>query len=106
MHTLHRDVLDDGTADVAAGMFRLLADPTRLALLWQLRDDERPVNELALLVRRPSPAVSQHLARLRSAGLVSTRRDGTSVHYRLANEHVRSLVLDGLSHAQHAATTG
>lgn len=104
---LHHDLdqLDDRAAEVAAEVFGLLSDPTRLALLWQLRDTERPVNELAELVSRPSPAVSQHLAKLRLAHLVATRREGTSVFYRLDNGHVRQLVVDGLSHAQHAVVS-
>lgn len=102
MHTHVLETLEDGTAEVAAEVFRLLADPTRLALLWQLRDDEHPVNDLAQRVGRPSAAVSQHLAKLRLARLVATRREGTSVYYRLDNDHVRQLVVDGLSHAEHA----
>ncbi len=95
-------MLDEPGAEAAATVFRLLADPTRLSLVWHLREGERSVNELADLVERPSPAVSQHLAKLRLAGLVSTRRAGTTVWYRLENDHVGRLVVDALSHAQHA----
>lgn len=102
----HDVVLDDASAGAAVDVFRLLADPTRLSLIWHLRDSERSVNELAHLVDRPSPAVSQHLAKLRLARLVSTRRDGTTVCYRLDNEHVGRLVVDALSHSQHAEAAG
>lgn len=98
----HDVVLDEPGAEQAATVFRLLADPTRLSLVWYLRDGERSVNELATLVERPSPGVSQHLAKLRLAQLVSTRREGTTVWYRLDNDHVGRLVVDALSHAQHA----
>jgi DNA-binding transcriptional ArsR family regulator len=101
----HDVVLDDTGAESAAAVFRLLADPTRLSLVWHLREAEHSVTELAHLVDRPSPAVSQHLAKLRLARLVSTRRDGTTVWYRLDNEHVGRLVVDALSHAQHAEET-
>ena len=98
----HDVVLDEPGAEAAAAVFRLLADPTRLSLVWYLREGERSVNELAALVDRPAPAVSQHLAKLRLAQLVSTRRAGTTVWYRLDNDHVGRLVVDALSHAQHA----
>lgn len=98
----HDVVLDEPGAEAASVVFRLLSDPTRLSLVWYLRDGERSVNELAALVERPSPAVSQHLAKLRLAQLVSTRREGTTVWYHLDTVHVGRLVVDALSHTQHA----
>lgn len=87
---------------VAAEIFRLLADPTRVGLLHALCDaEELSVGDLATTVGRRQTAVSQHLARLRMARLVTTRREGTTVLYRLANEHVRQLVSDGVRHAEH-----
>lgn len=87
---------------VAAEIFRLLADPTRVGLLHALTGrEELSVGELAAYVGRRQTAVSQHLARLRMARLVTTRRAGTTVLYRLANDHVRALVLDGVHHAEH-----
>ena len=94
-------VLDELHRADAVATLRLLADETRLHLLWHLRDAERPVNDLARLVGRPSPAVSQHLAKLRMGGLVRTRRDGTQIFYRIATGHVRELVEDVVAHAQH-----
>ena len=98
---VHDVDLDEAGAASAATVFGLLSDPTRLAVVWHLRTGERSVNELARLVDRPAPAVSQHLARLRLSRLVSTRKDGTTVHYRLESTHVGNLVVDALSHAQH-----
>lgn len=98
-HDLSR--LDQVHRDGAVATLRLLADDTRLQLLWHLRNEERAVNDLAGLVARPSPAVSQHLAKLRLGGLVRTRREGTQVFYRLATDHVRELVADVVAHAQH-----
>ena len=88
---------------VAAEIFRLLADPTRVGLLHALAttDDELGVSELAELVAKRPAAVSQHLAKLRMGRLVTTRRHGTQVLYRLANEHVGRLVVDALKHAEH-----
>jgi ArsR family transcriptional regulator len=100
-HAHDLTVLDDPARDAAAATLRLLGDGTRLTLLWQLRAGELAVGDLARRVRRPSPAVSQHLAKLRLAGLVTTRREGTTIYYRLGTEHVRRLVEDVVAHAQH-----
>lgn len=79
----------------------MLADSTRIRLLWLLRDGEQPVLQLAERVGKPQAAVSQHLAKLRLARLVTTRRQGPQVFYALANEHVSQLVIDGIHHAEH-----
>lgn len=83
-------------------VFRMLADPTRVQVLWALTEAELSVNELAERVGKPAPSVSQHLAKLRMARLVHTRRSGTTIFYRLENEHVRQLVTDAVFNAEHA----
>jgi DNA-binding transcriptional ArsR family regulator len=60
------------------------------------------VTELAEHVEKAPPSVSQHLAKLRMARLVRTRKDGTQVIYRLENDHVRQLVIDAVFNAEHA----
>lgn len=80
----------------------MLADSTRVQVLWALADTELSVNELAEHVAKPAPSVSQHLAKLRMARLVRTRREGTQVFYRLENDHVRQLVIDAVFNAEHA----
>lgn len=70
--------------DPSLRLFRALADPTRLRLLSLLCRGERCVCELVDVIGQPQPKVSRHLAYLRHAGLVLTRRDGLWVHYRLA----------------------
>ncbi len=83
-------------------VFRMLADPTRIQVLWALSGAELSVTELADRVGKPAPSVSQHLAKLRMARLVSTRRSGTTIYYSLENEHVRQLVIDAVFNAEHA----
>jgi ubiquinone/menaquinone biosynthesis C-methylase UbiE/DNA-binding transcriptional ArsR family regulator len=63
---------------------RLLADPTRLRLLLVLAEEELSVAELAGVTQLAQPRVSTHLAKLKEAGLVSDRRDGVFVYYRIA----------------------
>jgi DNA-binding transcriptional ArsR family regulator len=67
---------------------RALADPKRLCVLESLSVGELSVSDLAERVSCQVPNMSQHLAVLRSAGLVTTRREGSTVFYRLADERV------------------
>ena len=85
----------------AVGMLKLLGDETRLRIIWALLDGEHSVNELAALVGAHPTGVSQHLAKLRLARLVRTRRDGTRIYYVADDAHVRRLVEEVLSHADH-----
>lgn len=91
----------DEQVDLAVEMFRMLADATRVRLLWELGAGEMSVSDLAEAVGKKPPSTSQHLAKLRMARLVTTRRNGTQVLYRLANEHVGQLVEDALRHSEH-----
>jgi DNA-binding transcriptional ArsR family regulator len=87
--------------EVAVTALRMLADGTRLRLLWVLRDGEHDVSGLAMAVGAARPAVSQHLAKLLLAGLVSSRREGRRVLYRVRGGHVRRLVTEALYAADH-----
>ena len=94
--------LDDDQVGLVVEVFRMLSDATRVQLLWALVDRELSVNELAEAVGKPAPSVSQHLAKLRMARLVRTRRQGTTIHYSLENAHIRQLVTDAVFNAEHA----
>lgn len=72
----------------SAAVARALSDPKRLCVLETLASGERSVSELSREVRCQVPNMSQHLGVLRSAGLVSARRDGTTVYYSLADARV------------------
>jgi DNA-binding transcriptional ArsR family regulator len=94
--------LADDQVGLVVEVFRMLADPTRIQVLWALAEGELSVNELADNVGKPAPSVSQHLAKLRMARLVRTRRAGTTIFYSLENDHVRQLVVDAVFNAEHA----
>ncbi|MFI5911970.1 ArsR/SmtB family transcription factor [Dactylosporangium sp. NPDC051541] len=96
---------DAAQIDAAVVALRMLADPTRLRLMWELRDGEHDVTTLTAAVGAARPAVSQHLAKLLLAGLVSTRRDGRRVLYRARGGHVRRLVAEVLNAADHHVTS-
>jgi DNA-binding transcriptional ArsR family regulator len=93
---------DSQYVELAVEVFTMLADATRVRLILALRDDELSVNHLADIVDKSPAAVSQHLAKLRLARIVSTRQQGTKVFYRLANEHARQLVSDAILQAEHS----
>jgi DNA-binding transcriptional ArsR family regulator len=88
--------------DLAVEVFRMLSDSTRVRLLWALLDGERPVNELAEAVGKAPASVSQHLAKLRLARLVQTRRQANQIFYRVDSDHVAQLVQDAIYHTEHA----
>ena len=74
--------------ELAVEVFAMLADATRVRIILALRNaEEMSVNHLADVVDKSPAAVSQHLAKLRLARMVSTRREGTTVFYRLTDEH-------------------
>jgi DNA-binding transcriptional ArsR family regulator len=88
--------------ELAAEVFALLADATRIRIVLALREGEQSVGHLAELVGKSPTAVSQHLAKLRWARIVRARQDGNKVFYSLIDEHARRLVADAVFQAQHA----
>ena len=92
--------------ELASETFKLMADRTRLRIIWALHDGEHSVNELAAKLDLNPAGVSQHLARLRSAKVVVVRRDANRAFYSLENGHVRHLVEQALFHADHVVADG
>jgi DNA-binding transcriptional ArsR family regulator len=75
---------DATTTATLARLFRVLGDPTRLAIIELLKEGELPVRDLVAGVGSSQPRVSTHLACLRHCGLVETERRGREVLYRLS----------------------
>jgi len=97
---------DSEYVELAVEVFSLLADATRVRIVLALRNAvELSVNHLADIVDRPPTTVSQHLAKMRMARMVTTRQHGQRVFYRLANEHTVRLVADAIFQAEHAVST-
>ncbi|MFC4946215.1 ArsR/SmtB family transcription factor [Pseudonocardia sp. GCM10023141] len=76
----------------AADLLRMLSDPTRVKILWALLQGENSVACLADLIGATPTAVSQHLSKLRLAGLVENRRDGTFIFYTVENAAIRPVL--------------
>ncbi len=79
-------------AELAAGFLKLMANPHRLMILCHLLDTELSVSELNGHLPLSQSALSQHLAVLRNAGLVATRREQQAIYYSLASTEVRALM--------------
>lgn len=90
--------------ETAAGTLRMLAEPTRLHLLWQLSHGPKTVTELTSSSGASRTVVSQHLAKLRLSGLVDTRKDGRHVIYSLHDGHLIRLIRETINHADHRMT--
>jgi len=81
--------------EVKANLFRVLGHPARVRILELLRDGERSVGSLQAELGLDSGGTSQHLAALRRIGLVGSRREGTSVYYRVDDPRVFDLLAAG-----------
>ncbi len=76
----------------ASDLLKALSHETRLLMLCLLSNGEKSVSELERMLTLPQAAVSQQLARLRFDRLVTTRRDGRMIYYRIADEEVSSII--------------
>ena len=81
--------------EVKANLFRVLGHPARVRILELLREEELSVGALQAALGLDSGGTSQHLAALRRIGLVESRREGTSVYYRVDDAHVFDLLEAG-----------
>lgn len=95
----------DEQVRTATAVFAMLSDPTRMRILWALRDGtELDVTTLAGHAEVSATAASQHLMKLRLAGLVVTRRAGRHIFYRARGGHLRRLLAEALFHTDHQLT--
>ncbi|HHY70024.1 MAG TPA: metalloregulator ArsR/SmtB family transcription factor [Bacillota bacterium] len=87
--------------DYVVSIFKVMADETRLSILWLLSVDEWCVHDLAAAVNSSVSNVSHHLRLLRTSRLVKSRREGQRVFYSLDDEHVIRLLDEAFKHSQH-----
>lgn len=91
---------------IVTGVFRLLGDPTRARLLYALLEaGELCVCDLAASTGTAESTVSQSLRMLRASGVVTGRREGRNVYYRLSDGHVRMLLDVTREHVVHVAAS-
>ena len=103
---VHADVVDR-VADVMpdedtlfdlSELFKLFGDSTRIRILYCLFANEMCVCDIATLLGMSQSAISHQLALLKRSKLVSARRDGKTVFYALADDHVRTILGQGIDH--------
>jgi len=89
-----REELDELLAQArkASELLKALSHETRLLILCLLTEGEKSVSELEEIINIPQANVSQQLARLRLDELVTTRRDGRMIYYRIANDETREII--------------
>ena len=79
-------------------LFRIFADSTRVRILYVLFESEMCVCDIAALLGMTQSAISHQLRALKNARLVKSRRDGKTVFYSLADEHVKTILDQGIGH--------
>lgn len=85
------EILSERATEIAA-FLKVVANEQRLLLLCRLLESEASVSALVSVSGLSQSSVSQHLARMREGGLVETRRESTTIFYRIADANVQALM--------------
>ena len=93
-----RQLPDDETLYDLAELFKVFGDSTRIKILYALFEAELCVCDIAQLLGLTQSAVSHQLRVLKGSRLVKPRRDGKTVFYSLADDHVRKIIAQGMDH--------
>ena len=91
---------DDSIIYDLAELFKVFADSTRMKIIYALMEEELCVCDIANIVKTTQSAISHQLRILKQAKLVTGRREGKSVIYSLADEHVRTIIDQGREHIE------
>lgn len=105
---IHKDLLqrisekmpdEDKLYDLAE-LFKIFGDSTRIRILFVLFEEEVCVCDLAEVLNMTQSAISHQLKILKQSKLVQSRREGKSVFYSLADDHVRTIIAQGMEHVE------
>ncbi|WP_312642065.1 metalloregulator ArsR/SmtB family transcription factor [Hydrogenoanaerobacterium sp.] len=107
MH-VHEDIVndvennmpDEETLYDLADLFKIFADSTRIKILYVLFESEMCVCDIAQLLKMSQSAISHQLRVLKTSRLVKNRRDGKTVFYSLSDNHIKTILDQGLEHVQ------
>lgn len=100
VHAAQARLIAPASARTLAQVFKSLSDPTRLRIISMLSEREFCVTDLATALEMEQSTISHQLRDMRAQRLVSFRREGRHIFYRLDDPHVRSLFEQGLAHIQ------
>ncbi|PHS13778.1 MAG: transcriptional regulator [Blastopirellula sp.] len=90
---------DEISCNTAAALFRALGEPSRLQLAIILAQQEMCVTQLAKIVNDSLPSISQRLKLLKAERIVTSRREGKHVFYKLDDDHIAQLIRNAVEHA-------
>ena len=93
-----KECLDDDAMMELSDLFKVFSDSTRVKILFALSDGECCVRDIAELLSMNLSAISHQLRILKQAKLVKNRKDGKTVFYTLADDHVESILRIGMEH--------
>lgn len=91
-------LLDDKTIQEVSKLFKIISDPTRIAILYLLENQELNVGTIATVMKMEQSAVSHQLKVLKTARLVKSRRKGKSMLYSQMDQHVYGILDQGIIH--------
>ena len=94
------DIISEDTLCDLAELFKVFGDSTRIKILYNLFSGEKNVTEICRDLEMNQSAVSHQLKILRTAKLVQGRREGKSIVYALADEHVKTIIAMGIEHTE------
>lgn len=87
-----RSAVVPGSDEILMKFFKGLGDPTRIRIVEALLEKERNVSELLQIIGIPQSNISNHLACLKWCGYITSRKQGTSIHYRITDERVNKII--------------
>ncbi len=100
VRALKNRLLPRQTVQGLAELFKVMGDPTRTKIIYALSEEELCVCDLAAVLGMRVSAVSHHLRLLRNLRLVKFRKEGRMVYYSLDDQHVISILMEGLKHVE------
>lgn len=90
--------MENETLYSLAELFKIFGDPTRIRILYVLSKEERCVQDIADVLSMTQSAISHQLRILKQSALVKFRREGKTIYYSLADDHVATIMAQGLEH--------
>lgn len=100
-HVAEDEIVSSDLLDMSVSVLKTLSDPARLQMLWALSTEDLSLSDLAQLVGVSSTVASQLLSRLRTAGVLQTRKSGRHVIYSMHDERSREFIRQTLNFARH-----
>lgn len=93
-------IKSENTLYDVAELFKNFSDSTRIRILYLLIEEEKSVSEIAELLNMNQSAISHQLRFLKNSKLVKNRREGKTIYYSLADDHVYNIISQGIEHVE------